>query len=244
MQALAEARMPDDAEQCSRAQPFAGRFLHWADAVWRIAEVEGCSKQDAFFKLGDAIACRDIRAVDGNEDPLSPKGIHDRLTEEFDHIRHRVNNGDALSYAKRWRRPELVTYVSFEDLKRRWPPKHSSLPTAGHETSAVAVSPLQEKPPDLKKTEDEQQPSTPRLRSAPTDKIEVAIRAAYDDAQLADQKPPNLKEIIEPVKRKLSAQGLEASGLRIQELAGAEVYKNRRRKPGATVSSERRKQNS
>jgi len=137
MRAPAEARMVDEADP-RRAELFAKRFVHWADALAWIAEVEGCSKLDAFFKLGNEISCKDIRAVDGNGDPVPPQGIHDRLTEEFDDVRRKINDHDFLSYAKKWQRPELVTYINLEDLRKRWPSiKQSISSTAGAETKAI-----------------------------------------------------------------------------------------------------------
>jgi hypothetical protein len=138
MQALAEVRMPDDAERSERTKLFTERFRHWVYALFWIVEVERCTRQDAFFKLGDAISCGDLRA--GTETLLLREVIHDRLAQEFAHIFIKVEA--AQSYAKMWRRPELVTYIFWEDLLRRWPqkpspPKPPSSATAGDEKKAV-----------------------------------------------------------------------------------------------------------
>jgi hypothetical protein len=53
-------------------------------------------------------------------------------------------------------------------------------------------------------------------------------------------KPPNLKEIVAPVQSRLRVQGLHASGRQIQKVADVDKYKNRRRKPGVTVASEKK----
>ena len=83
-------------------------------------------------------------------------------------------------------------------------------------------------------------PTTPELRPAPPAKINEAIAVVYDEAEVANEKPPNLKELVKPVQAKLAAKGFEASGRHIQELADHEIYKGRRRKRGATVASEKR----
>lgn len=80
------------------------------------------------------------------------------------------------------------------------------------------------------------------LRSAPEGKIHEAIIAVYDAAKVAGEKPPNIKEIVEPVQKKLRALGYSASGRHIETLAGEDRHKSRRRKPGTTVTSEKSRQ--
>ncbi len=81
--------------------------------------------------------------------------------------------------------------------------------------------------------------TTISLRAAPDPAIHKAITAAYDNAETASAKPPNLREIIEPVQAILREQGHKASGSRIQELADAPQHQGRRRRPWAkTVASE------
>lgn len=70
--------------------------------------------------------------------------------------------------------------------------------------------------------------------------IDSTIGTAYDEADKRGMKPPNLKEIIGPVQNLLRTNGYQASGRRIQQIA--DKHKNRRRKPGVTVSSEKRRQ--
>jgi hypothetical protein len=77
---------------------------------------------------------------------------------------------------------------------------------------------------------------------APKDMINEKIRAEYDQAETEQWKPPNLREIIEPVQEALRAEGFDTSGKHIQELARAEEFKKRRRKPGPTVKSDRHRQ--
>jgi hypothetical protein len=78
------------------------------------------------------------------------------------------------------------------------------------------------------------------LRKAPNREIHKAITAAYDQADAAGEKPPNLREIVPPVQAILRAQGYEASGRQIQESARGDPHNSRRRKAGKTVASERR----
>jgi hypothetical protein len=79
-------------------------------------------------------------------------------------------------------------------------------------------------------------------KPASNSKIISAIRAEYDEAEAAKRKPPNIKEIVEPVQSALRCQGFHASGNHIQELAKDAEFKNRRRRPGATVKSDRHPQ--
>jgi hypothetical protein len=79
------------------------------------------------------------------------------------------------------------------------------------------------------------------VKPAPDGAINREIRAEYDRAEAATRKPPNLKEIVQPVQRELLARGLQASGKRIQELAGADEFKMRRRPPGPTVRRDKRR---
>jgi hypothetical protein len=82
--------------------------------------------------------------------------------------------------------------------------------------------------------------SVKSLKQAPEREIHKAISAVYDEAERKQSKPPNIKEIAKPVQRKLFADGYEASGRRIQEIAGATKYRDRRRKPGRTLKAELR----
>jgi hypothetical protein len=71
--------------------------------------------------------------------------------------------------------------------------------------------------------------------------IHRAIAKEYDAAETTGSKPPNLKEIIIPVQKRLEHEGYAASGRRIQQLAGDSRYNGRRWKPGKTVASESRR---
>jgi hypothetical protein len=62
--------------------------------------------------------------------------------------------------------------------------------------------------------------------------IDEAISKAYDDANAARQKPPNLVEIVALVEAILASQGVRAGGTKIQKLARADKHKTRRLRPG------------
>ena len=78
------------------------------------------------------------------------------------------------------------------------------------------------------------------LKQAPRATVEEAIKAAYDVADAAGDKPPNIKELPAAVQPLLEQRGYSASARFIQELGNAPAFKVRRRSPGKTVSSERR----
>jgi hypothetical protein len=79
------------------------------------------------------------------------------------------------------------------------------------------------------------------LNPAPPEIVIEAIRRAYDAAEAAGTKPPNIRELPAAVHPLLEQKGLRASGQHIQELGEAPEFKRRRRPPGKTVASERRK---
>jgi hypothetical protein len=71
-----------------------------------------------------------------------------------------------------------------------------------------------------------------QLKPAGDPKIDEAISAVYETAK---GKPPNLNELVAPVKDKLREQGLSASKERIQKIAGNPKHSSRRGKSGVTV---------
>ena len=79
------------------------------------------------------------------------------------------------------------------------------------------------------------------MKPAPDRIVIEAIRCAYDAAEAAGTKPPNVKELPAAVQPFLQQKGFRASGRRIQQLGAAEEFKRRRRRPGKTVASERQK---
>jgi hypothetical protein len=79
------------------------------------------------------------------------------------------------------------------------------------------------------------------LKQAPRAIVVEAIKSAYDAADAAGRKPPNIKELPAAVRPLLEKKGFETSGRNIQQLGEAEEFKCRRRPPGKTVSSEQPK---
>jgi hypothetical protein len=96
-------------------------------------------------------------------------------------------------------------------------------------------------PSKFEQNEHEHTP-TRKTRLASDTLIHKTINQIYDEAEATGSKPPNVKEIVAPVQTKLQVAGYEASGRRIQQLADADVYKKRRRRPGPTLASEKRHQ--
>jgi hypothetical protein len=80
-----------------------------------------------------------------------------------------------------------------------------------------------------------------QLKPAPDRIIIEAIRCVYDAAEAAGTKPPNIKELPAAVQPLLQQKGFFASKRRIMQLGEAEEFQRRRRRPGKTVASERRK---
>jgi hypothetical protein len=79
------------------------------------------------------------------------------------------------------------------------------------------------------------------LKPAPDPIVIEAIRCAYDAAEKAGTKPPNIRELPAAVQPILQQQGYYSSGRHIMRLGDADEFKRRRRRPGKTVASERRK---
>jgi hypothetical protein len=94
---------------------------------------------------------------------------------------------------------------------------------------------------DATKRETQPSRSQVKLKPAPDRIVIEAIRCAYDAAEDAGRKPPNIKELPAAVQPFLQQKGFSASGRRIQQLGDDEEFKRRRRRPGKTVASERQK---
>jgi hypothetical protein len=88
-------------------------------------------------------------------------------------------------------------------------------------------------------------PTAPALafKKASDAMVLKAIQAEYDRAKSMNEKPPNVREIVEPVQRALRAKGCEASGNHIKDLAGGEEFKERRWKPGQHQNNRQGSQN-
>ena len=87
------------------------------------------------------------------------------------------------------------------------------------------------------------QPSQPqvKLKPAPERIVIEAIKCAYDAAEAARRKPPNIKELPAAAQPFLQQKGFSTSGRRIQQLGDAEEFKRRRGPVGKRVASERQK---
>jgi hypothetical protein len=80
-----------------------------------------------------------------------------------------------------------------------------------------------------------------KLKAAPERIVIEAIRCAYDAAAAAGMKPPNTKQLPAAVQPFLQQKGFSTSGRHIRKLGDAEEFKRRRRPPGKTLASERRR---
>jgi hypothetical protein len=78
------------------------------------------------------------------------------------------------------------------------------------------------------------------LRTAPSPKIHEAITAVYDEKERAGADPPNVKKVCPLVQKKLRDEGYRATLRQIEDHAGDEKHKRRRRPPGKTIASEKR----
>jgi hypothetical protein len=89
----------------------------------------------------------------------------------------------------------------------------------------------------------ENQPSRSpgQLKDAPERIVIEAIRCAYDAAEDAGRKPPNIKELPAEAQPFLQQKGFYSSGRQIMRLGVREEFNGCRRLPGKTVASERRK---
>jgi hypothetical protein len=78
------------------------------------------------------------------------------------------------------------------------------------------------------------------LKQAPDKLIEKAISDVYDLADASGAKPPNIKELVNPVQHRLKANGFKASGSKIQVIGGDPKFKGRRGRIGKTLKKEGR----
>jgi hypothetical protein len=114
MQALAEARMPDE-------------FRSWWEAVEWITGIEGCSGTEALRRLAVKIAHGDVQAVNGYLTPLS-RGL-------FPYRMIALTTNDVRPDVPLERR----ILISWEDLLKVWPPRSPEPTTAADETRAIAL---------------------------------------------------------------------------------------------------------
>ena len=91
----------------------------------------------------------------------------------------------------------------------------------------------QQPKPELEKPEN-------TLRRAPDATIEQAIEDVYNEAEAANKKPPNIKELSIPVLLLLKNQGYETSKSRIMKAGEKPDFQRRRWKQGKTLKNEQR----
>ena len=94
--------------------------------------------------------------------------------------------------------------------------------------------------PSLLVSQGQEEPAV--LKPAPRQEIIAAIKDAYDAANAKGSKPPNIRELPADVLPLLEQKGYQTSKRAIAEIGARPEFKCRRRKPGATISSEQRKQ--
>lgn len=66
--------------------------------------------------------------------------------------------------------------------------------------------------------------------------VREAIDRVYELANEQNVKPPNVKEVVQPVQQLLRDKGRQASGNTIIRIASEKHFQNRRREPGATLA--------
>jgi hypothetical protein len=80
------------------------------------------------------------------------------------------------------------------------------------------------------------------LKPAPVEMVRKAIRDVYDRKSALDDKPPNIKELVIPVRKQLEAKGYTATGNEIQEIGGNQEFDGLRLKPGQIWDRKRRRE--
>jgi len=89
-----------------------------------------------------------------------------------------------------------------------------------------------------KRTND--QATSRQLKQASEAMIEDEVRRVYEIADKEGKKPPNINEVAELAQACLREIGHTASGRQIKGIAERPEFKARRRRPGKTLSSEKR----
>jgi hypothetical protein len=79
-----------------------------------------------------------------------------------------------------------------------------------------------------------------KLRDATDDDIRIAMRAVYDEARARNEKAPNVKQIVSPVRKRLETGGCYVERNRVDDIAGENEFKNRRERPGPTQRNRKR----
>jgi hypothetical protein len=231
----------------SKAEIERRRWLDLAAAIGHVKAVNGCEDQQALQSIKAAVQDRKIhyRWEDQARPPrfnTSPLGwtppVSDMLPDEWDvDVQMRLKDTTGRFRVLLLLKSALYSLFGQAQMPEGAPKlKQTSIP---EETPKLEEAPKLEETSKLEGTPKLEEEIA--LRQAPELEIKNAIEEVYKSAESTGEKPPNLKEIVAPVQAALRNQGFEASGRQIQDLAGADVFKKRRRKAGPTVASESRR---
>jgi hypothetical protein len=70
--------------------------------------------------------------------------------------------------------------------------------------------------------------------------IHAEVGAIYDDAERNGEKPPSLRELLQPVWRRLRDKGFRASQTEIRKIGQKPEFAARRWPRGLTIATERK----
>ena len=132
----------------------------------------------------------------------------------FQYISGRLLGTVHFPFRRRGHRIFLARKAMLAVARRHWVPPFSGWSDASEGESQPSRSPGQ-------------------LKRAPERIINEAIGCAYDTAEAAGTKPPNIKELPAAVQPLLQQKGFYSSGRRIMQLGDREEFKRRRLLPGA-----------
>jgi hypothetical protein len=171
--------MPDDAK--SREYPELLDLLGLKEAIEWIANSDGCSLKDAFFKLSDALSLGAVTAVNGYNEPLSRHLFPDRLVQNFEHY-SKLKVSEPNSYAQKWQRPEREIHIRFCTLQKFRPSKSGI-----NSEIALASQALPEHEPTMPPGEDRPTALAPqklRKRRAPErDRVVAEMHASVEEGK-------------------------------------------------------------
>jgi hypothetical protein len=204
----------------------AGYLSAWSpftEARDHVQRTTGCSRRDAQKAL--VMAAQDSRIASRNSD--TGEDIDAKAWFRVMFVEGQPSLG--VGCDGEIRRVELRR----EDLEKLWPGQTVVL---GHAAPVDAASASDDNNNRVDGVSED-------LRPASDPRIHTAITAVYDAAEQAREKPPNIRELPKPVREELRKTGHSASGNQIMRLADDEKHHKRRRKPGKTLLSEKRKAN-
>jgi hypothetical protein len=231
----------------------AAYFLHTGEDLEKVARL---SEAVAVGKLAGGARCVPLSSDAGPEERTAAlKALKEQLrvsrespflaaTKCRDHL---LGTGQAAAWGRRtpWARYEIIEPVELCGLtvagphavNRRGDIAFYDVRISGRDlwevrqAAVAAIAAAEIKPDD----------TSEELRRARDPQIDAAITAVYDKAEKTGAKPPNIRELPEPVQKELREKGRAASGMQIMRLADDEKHRRRRRKPGKTLASEKRK---